>query len=50
MPWSWESTTLIARVPLSADTEPLGGATMLWVTTGGRLPIVGQVTVEVVRM
>ena len=50
MPLFWASSTSIASAPRSAATEPLGGETMLSATTGGRLPMLGQVTVEVILM
>ena len=50
MPTFCESSTAIAREPLFADIEPFGGATMLALLTGGRLPMLGQVTVELILM
>ena len=43
-------TIWIASDPLLAETDPFGGATRLWATTGSRLPIEGQVTVERISM
>ena len=50
MPWLPASSTWMARAPWSAATVPLGGETMLSLTTGGRLPMLGQLTVEVILM
>ena len=50
IPTSCEFVTLIARAPLLGEIEPLGGETMLALTTGGRLPMLGQVTVDLILM
>ena len=50
MPMSCESSTWIASEPLSAEIEPFGGATRVAATTGGRVPMLGQVTVELILM
>ena len=44
------SAALTASTPRSSEIVPFGGATMLFTTTGGRLPMLGQVTVEVIAM
>ena len=50
MPWPWPFWTETASAPWSSLIEPLGGATVLWMRTGGREPMLGQVTVEVIWM
>ena len=40
----------IVRVPWVESSDPVGGAMMLWITTGGLPPIPGQVTEEVTFM
>ena len=49
-PMSCESTTWIASEPLSAEIDPFGGATRVAATTGGRVPMLDQVTVELILM
>jgi hypothetical protein len=49
-PTPCESSIPIARAPLFAEIEPFGGATMLALYTGGRLPMLGQVTLELILM
>jgi hypothetical protein len=44
------SSIATARLPLLGETDPFGGATMLEAITGGRLPMLGQVTVELILM
>ena len=45
-----ELVALIASEPRSGEIVPFGGETMLLITTGGRLPMLGQVTVEPIEM
>src|SRR5579862_3697862 len=36
-------------VALTTTAPPIGGVTTLWTTTGGRLPMLGHVTLEVIE-
>ncbi len=50
MAWSAPPLTAIASAPRFAAIAPFGGATMDWSTIGGLAPMLGHVTVEVIRM
>ena len=49
-PWFWPFWTETASAPAVSLIEPFGGATRLCTSAGGRLPMLGQLTVEVIRM